>query len=46
MRVTRDDDAIDTDSGDRDGGVAGEERSDDSEGEGDAFVDDGDDLLL
>ena len=45
-RVTRDDDANDRESGDRDGDVAGERGSDDSEGEGDAFVGDGDNLLL
>ena len=45
-RVTRDDDGKDMESGDRDGDVAGEKGSDDSEGEGDAFAGDGDDILL
>ena len=42
----RDDHTKDMESGDRDGSVAGEGGSDDSDGEGDAFVDDGNDLLL
>ena len=44
--MTKDDDTMDKDSGNRDGSVAGDEGSDDSEGEVEAFVDDGDDLLL
>ena len=42
----RDDHTKDMESGDRDGEVAGERGSDDSEGEGDTFTDDGDNLLL